>query len=215
MSIICDTEREYLSRLLTLKTMDLLEKFGIKPIIQQPHLNPEELHLLKKVLELRELIDHEKEHWFYTKAKTTNEALSEAGSVLMALSSAIQAESYRLERTAAALNGHQLKNILKAIRCPVIVGNEERRRQCQQETIQKRRKLKNQLLEIIDEIWTMCEGSREESYTHFINMDRLSLLDMLKRQETDVEGENIDEDIEDQTVQVEVKNENPPVGMYS
>ncbi len=86
-----------------------MERYGIQPIIKQVELTPEEASVLVEISDLRQLIDEEKGFWRRTTSKTTNQALNELESMLLALSSAIQADSHRIERALFAAQDLSVK----------------------------------------------------------------------------------------------------------
>jgi len=191
---------------------DLLDKYGIRPVVKQPVVTAEEVVLLEKVAILRALVDDEKNFWQRTSARKTNEALVQASSVLTALSSAIQAEDYRLERTAAAIQGVTLLDLVKCIRSPR-GSSEELRKELRQKAFQKREKLRNGLIEILHDIWKLCEASNKTKFERYIDIDKPTLLGMLTTQQKALEQGDIAEGLEDASV--EIKSEEPPRGVYT
>jgi hypothetical protein len=95
-----------------------MEKFFPSVRRKPVELNNDQILYLGKIASLLQLVEEHRAFWKVTNGVVTLERLAVVESTLVRVSAALKADTYRLERFAAAVYGKSLKDFVKAIRCP-------------------------------------------------------------------------------------------------
>eukprot|EP01119_Soliformovum_irregulare_P024957 TRINITY_DN908_c0_g1_i2.p1 TRINITY_DN908_c0_g1~~TRINITY_DN908_c0_g1_i2.p1 ORF type:complete len:189 (+),score=25.94 TRINITY_DN908_c0_g1_i2:131-697(+) len=174
-----------------------LAKYGFAPIVRQPTLTIEEYHVLEQITDVMEKLDNELARWGGTNAHKTIRALQLAKAIVLGLSTAVTADSHRLERVAAAIFGKDLKSCVKAVRCPRT--NDPN---LKASISQLRKIVRTNLGSILQQLWTLFDAEHQIEYQKFINVNRTELLAFLQTEKNNVEAVADDEDFIEEGMQV-------------
>jgi hypothetical protein len=182
-----------------------LQRYGFQPKIKQPELTVQEYSMLTSITDLMEKIDEHKNFWMATNSKTTISAISETKAVLLGLSQAVTSSDYRLERTALALYGKNMKQCIKAIRCPNTTDLKIKENIRNLRLIFKNGEYLNLLLliflkeltAVLHSLFELFSAANEEKLHEIANVGRKDLLEFVGQQEKSLDTTDVDEDLED------------------
>ena len=138
-----------------------LARFGYYPILRSRLLTTEDQAILERISKLRFLVADEKEKWLSTSNNKTYQGLSRLDSLLVALCSALQAESHRLERTVTAIQDHNMKELVLHFKARTS-KNKQLAEQLKQNALKRRKEVQLELMGIIHDIHVVLS---EESVT--------------------------------------------------